>query len=200
MGATKWVENSSGYLELIDCETKVVIAREKRRTPPRKRRAERRPGRPSKAELAEVSRNPAEPQRALYDPVTIAENVSAALMSGIRFESLGPQHGCPSQPVIARLRRENPEFSENIQAARETQALMRLDLLEERLMALVEDARRRGDRSADQLACEVFKFLAEVNDPSRYTAKRKRGRPKKSPFGDVLSSLGFSGRAIISIL
>jgi hypothetical protein len=180
-----WKENANGLLELV-LENGEIL-REKRRRPPRKQRGPRRPGRPSKAELSQVSPNQSEPQERLYNPDAIAEKISDVLMKGADFKLLGPQYGCASQAVIARLRRENPKFARKIQDAIEVQQLIRQDALESKIMDTVEAAQRRGDEGAGRLTFEAYRWRAEQSDPATY--RRRPGRPRKSLLQAILRLL-----------
>lgn len=180
MAAEKWTEGPSGYLELIDCETSTVIARQIRCKAPRKRHGSRGPGRPSKAELARVSSNPNEPVNRLYDPALIAEKICDALASGVEFIQLGTKHNCPSPTVINRLKRENSEFARRLQSALEVQKLARSDALEQRLIELLKDVKRSAHSGAVNLEIEIYMLLAELNDPDTYRFRCRRGRPRRS--------------------
>lgn len=189
----RWTENPEGLLELISKNGEVI--REKRRRPPRQFRGPRRSGRPSKAELVQVCPNPTATRKGLYNLDTLAERISDALIAGVDLKSLGPQHGCPPKSVIARLKRENPDFAHRIQDALEIQAFMRKEELESKVLDIIEAAKVLGGPDSARLAVEAYQWLAEQSDPATYRRPRF-GRPMKSLFRDQLAGRGVSLKVV----
>jgi hypothetical protein len=119
----KWIINAQNILELIDVSSGRVLAREKRRKPPRTiQSGGRRPGRPSKEELALAEKN--QPIRKLrlyeYDPV-LGHAICEAIMNGERLKALDPKHLFPPFRELKKWKKLHPDFAQNVQDAEDVQ-------------------------------------------------------------------------------
>lgn len=169
MGERKWVQSSSGYLELIDAETGEVIEREKKPSAPKVvRSGGRGPGRPSLNEIEESRANRPRRERRLYpyDPV-VAQMICDWVSEGGWLTRPDPDLQFPPYSEIIRWQRENPDFAHRLTQAK----LARAPYFEERAIQAGLSAEHKNEVPAARLKFDALTKAAEWADPSRYNKK-----------------------------
>jgi hypothetical protein len=180
-----WIQNISGYLELIDGITGEVLAREKRRTVRAIKSGGRRPGRPSKEELAKREAGHPVYSTRLYpfDPV-IGEMICNAIEEGERLCSMDRRHSFPPYREICRWRAENPAFNRRVIEAMR----FRAEFFADKVVEIADNLKSGDDVAAARLMFDSLKWAACNADPERYRAKCGAPVRKEQPIQFVVTS------------
>lgn len=99
----------------------------------------------------------------------IADRICTLIAEGDTLAGVARREGYPSYSVIARWRRQHPEFEEAYKQARKDRAEIYFD----RIMREIEKAKADRDEIAlARLKTDLLKFAAKVCAPDDYTEKQ----------------------------
>ena len=155
----KWITNSTGYLELVNIETGDILAREKKKRPPRHSQpGQRRPGRPSKQDLSFKKERELYP----YSP-TLAERLVDALVMGGLITKLDSEAGLPPYQAIQKWRHEHPDFDRQVQSAFEARAYY----FEDKILEIAEGTFSQDEVPRARLMFDAYTRLLALSAPRR---------------------------------
>ena len=160
----QWVQNESGFLELIDTKTGEVIARERRRHAPRLSHSERGVGRPRNAEVITLRPRQAPRMPRLHEfDAGIAEEICNSVVEGALLTRIGPSLGIPYR-AICRWRHENESFDRRVREALGCRALF----FEEKALEIAGTVQHADEVPGARLRFDALKWATAVSDPVRY--------------------------------